>query len=362
MLRKITGRLAKRRDRKHVLNSIRHVSGPKRFDLAEDEIVQICVGRNMAFYLPEYFRYHQALGIKRFLYIDNGSTDASVEIAAAQPDTLVASCSASFKEYQVFIREASIHHFIRGGWRLVVDADELFDYLGSAQTPPEALCAMLNEQGKTAVVAQMLDMIPNGGLAAIDNTDYPAAIQSCDYYDLSGIEKTAYHDPDSTIAYYLAQNQLSSQEIKLHIGGIRRILFGEDCLLSKHPLFKPTPGAYVGHPHVSAQLRVADMTAVLYHYKFCGGFVDREQRMLAENRIAHRETQARMNRMTDEPELMFRQDTSRPFSGIETLFDEEFLIASEQMRKSLGCSRSAAIRPNPATAPTRPGCGTKRTR
>jgi len=53
MPKRLTGRA--RRDLTHLkaLSSIRHVSGPRRIELAEDQVGAVVLGQDAAFYLPE---------------------------------------------------------------------------------------------------------------------------------------------------------------------------------------------------------------------------------------------------------------------------------------------------------------------
>ena len=335
MFTAISRRVSKFRDQTAVRRSFSHVAGPKRFDLADDEAALVCVGRNTAFYLPTFFDWHRALGIEKFIYVDNGSSDASIEIVSSQPDTIVASCSASFKDHEGLIRLYATQLYARGGWRLVVDADELFDYPGSQRVSLRRLLGDLNASGKTAVVAQMLDMIPDGGLADIRNETYQAAIESCAYYDISSIEARDYYSEDIEFKWFLQKNQMSNPQIKFNFGGIRKTLFGEECCLSKHPLFKPGPGVLVlPHPHVSTGLICADFTALLRHYKFTGDFVKRELDLLSDGRVAHGETAQRMRTIGERPDMTFIQPTSERYTSPEALLEKGFLVASETAHKN----------------------------
>lgn len=333
---KLRQKLSIFRNSLEVRRSFSHLSGPKQFDLSDDDVVLICVGRNTAFYLPKLFEWHRALGIEKFVYIDNGSSDGSLDVASSQSGTIVASCSSSFKHHQGLIRFYSAQMFARGGWRLVVDADELFDYPGSQNFKIRELLRKLNAQGKTALVAQMLDMIPDGGLSEIQNDTYDTAIASCGYYNISSIEARDYFSQEIVFNWFLKQNSMSNPDIKFHFGGIRKTLFGEECCLSKHPLFKPGPDVLVlPHPHVSAGLNCADFTALLRHYKFTGDFVARERKLLAEGRIAHGETALRMNTIANKPNLRFSQPASLRYSTPEALIDEGFLVMPQAMKALL---------------------------
>ena len=52
-------------------------------DRAEEIRCFFC-GRNEALRLPEFLEYHRRLGVDRFFFVDNGSTDDSVEVALAE--------------------------------------------------------------------------------------------------------------------------------------------------------------------------------------------------------------------------------------------------------------------------------------
>lgn len=334
MLHSVHRRVVKFRDKMAVRQSFFHVSGPRRFDVGDDEAVLICVGRNTAFYLPTLFDWHRKLGIKKFVYVDNGSDDESVSIASNQPDTIVARCGSSFKDFEGLIRFYATDMFARGGWRLVVDADELFDFPGSRNTGMQQLLRMLNASGKTAVVSQMLDMFPDGGLSDVQNDTYETAIASSSFYDIASIEKRDYFAKETNLKWFLDQNVLYNADVKFHYKGIRSVLFGEDCCLSKHPLFKPEPSVGVlPNPHVSTGLCCADFTALLRHYKFTGDFVAREKSLLKLGRVAHSETALRVSTFARKPDLRFIQPTSRRYSTPEALLDEGFLVMPQTMRK-----------------------------
>lgn len=316
---------------------MRQIAGPNRFYLEDTEAVGVCVGQNTEFYLPFFFEWHETLGIQKFIYFDNASTDNSIEVAKRYPNVIVVSCTAPFRTHQEYIRYYSITKFVQGGWRLVIDSDELFDYPGSDHVPLQELLNWLNASGKTGVVAHMLDMIPDGGLAEIDNTSYASAIKSCPLYDISEIEKKDYYDEKIWFSYFLKQNKINSDNINFYFNGIRKTLFNENCCLSKHPLFR-IPDGYTQppHPHVVPGLICADFTALLRHYKFTGQFVERERSRLARRAVAHNETQMRIQSLDRDPDMIFRQPTSKPYTSPEDLLRKGFLFASASARAQLG--------------------------
>lgn len=311
---------------------LRHLHGPVFHELRDDQAAVIVLGQNTAFYLPRLVAHHRELGIEHFVLLDNGSTDSSVE-CAADLGMIVASCALSFRDFQMEMRHAATTAFCRGGWRLVVDSDELFDYPGSSRhTLPEVL-TWLNARGQTAVVAQMLDLVPEDGFTAALDSDYDQAIAACEWYDVSTIEAHSYLDPALPFAHLLARNTLTDPRIAILFGGIRRTLFGEDCCLSKHPLFRPGAGVDPApHPHVASGVRCAEFSALLRHYKFTGGFREREAERVRRRALSHNEADLRMRTLERAAEFSFRTPRRAKTPTPERLLEAGVLVASETAR------------------------------
>ncbi|MEM8790733.1 MAG: glycosyltransferase family 2 protein [Pseudomonadota bacterium] len=316
--------------------SFQRVSGPRKIFLEDNEAAAIVLGKDVSFYLPELVRHHRNLGVESFVYIDNGSTDGSVALAA-DLGMLTAQCSASFRDFQPQIRRLAATLYVKGGWRLVVDADELFDYPASDRVKLPVLLEKLNRRGHTAVVSQMLDMVPEDQLTDQLDVSYERAIELCDWYDTSDVEAIDYHDHEGIgFSYFLQKNSLSSEEIAFRFGGIRRRLFGEDCCLSKHALFRMGPGVDPSpHPHVATGLLCSDFTALIRHYKFTGGFLQRERDRVARNALSHGEAAQRMRAFDETPEISFQTPGRQRGATADRLLEDGFLFASDEARAML---------------------------
>ena len=85
-------------------------------------------GRNEAKRLPEFLSYHRRLGVSRFFFIDNGSTDESVELALAEDSVHVWTTNQLYQEscFGVDWQEALLYEFGVGYWCLLIDLDEFF--------------------------------------------------------------------------------------------------------------------------------------------------------------------------------------------------------------------------------------------
>jgi hypothetical protein len=144
----------------YVRNSLSLVHGPTMTQLADDEVALVILGRNMGYFLDHHIRHHLASGVSHIVYIDNGSTDHSIEVVKQFPNVTIAHCAASFRDFQGLIRYFANTLYLKGGWRLAIDPDELLAYPGSDRIDLPELTRRMSARGHTSLVAQMLDVVP----------------------------------------------------------------------------------------------------------------------------------------------------------------------------------------------------------
>lgn len=333
----ILDKIRKRYDDQGVRRQIKHIHGPEKLYLEDHEVALIVLGRDVGFHLRTLLDYHRGLGADYLIYFDNGSTDESIEIAKSYPNTIVASCPAQYREYQMNMRYYAATLFIEGGWRLVLDSDEMLDYPGSDHLKLPDLTQKLTSQGHTGLVCQMLEMVPPGPLTNFQGLSFDEAVTQFNSYSLADIDARDYYSQKTRWRWYLEKNKISNPDIKVMFGGIRATLFGEDCCITKHPLFKMGPEIDPGaHPHVSTGLACADFSGVLKHYKFSGDFLDREKERIAARRLKTNEAVLRLSRFADEPDLSFKLPTSQYDPTVEGLLEDGFLVASDAAKTRLG--------------------------
>ena len=322
----IAGRIAARVKRARVRATFRHLAGPQRFDLAPDEAAVILVVQNGAYHLPLFLDWHRKRGFRHFVIVDNGSTDATRDIAVAQPDTILAATDADFATSEPDIRFFASTLYVRGGWSLIADADELFDWPGDADLP--ALLAGLNASGATGVVAQMLDMFPESFAAMPDSLGYAESVARMTWCDLGDISRHAYDDPAIPFSWFMQQNTVTNPDIPFLFGGIRKAVFGENPCLTKHPLIRNDAGIIPGeHPHVSRPLVCADFTCLLRHYKFAGDYIARDRARAARGNFATDEYATRAAHFDTSGMTEFRRPSSFAYAGPDDLVRRGFLTA-----------------------------------
>ena len=144
----------------------------------------VCV-RNERLRLPAMLEHHRRLGIDTFYVVDNGSTDGSVEFLLAQPDVHLWTSTGSFADARYgtdWLLHLMSEHRVEG-WRLVIDADELFVYLGYEHLSIGDLCRSLDAEGADALLAVMVDVYSDRPVA---ETAYEAGVDPltvCPWFD-----------------------------------------------------------------------------------------------------------------------------------------------------------------------------------
>ena len=259
------GRPWKNRTWQIVHPTVERVHGPEEVSCRMDELIVLCLVRNGRPYVRSFVEHYSSMGVKHLVFLDNGSTDGTVEALKGYDNVTVLRTGLSFKQYEGAMRRYLVARFGRGRWSLYVDMDELFDYPYSDVVDLDALLGYLNRNKYTAVVAQMLDMFPEEPLSSrAGNLDEPLK-ERHRFYDISNLKRWRITEHERCPP----DNTYENNDIAAFAGGIRWTVFGVSTFLTKHPLvflddkIKPLVG-----PHWASNARVADFTCVLYHYKF----------------------------------------------------------------------------------------------
>src|SRR5918997_1203853 len=203
-------------------NSIEHLYGPEEVPYEEDELVLLCLLRDSRPYVKSFVEHYTSLGIKHLFFLDNGSTDGTVEALKQYDNVTVLHTTLPFKRYQVSMRQHLIERFgKKGRWCLYADIDELFDYPYSDVVGLGSLLRYLKSNSYTAVVAQMLDMFPEEPLSgrASNPSDEPLK-ERHRFYDISNVKKMSIKEHPLT-----HNNTYESDDIEFYSGGIRSTLF-----------------------------------------------------------------------------------------------------------------------------------------
>jgi hypothetical protein len=305
---------------------VRHVRGPSNISYGLDELLVISVVRNGELYINSFIDHYRCLGIVHFVFLDNGSVDRTVEMLCGHDDVTVLQTNAPYNKYENTMKRYLAERFAPGRWSLCADIDELFDYPLSERLSLRDFLRYLNENKYTAVVAQMLDMFPGLPLGELESKADDRLKEKYPFYDISYIEKEDY-----------SWSERSNPDIKMHWGGIRRMVFGTNNGLTKAPLVlmngKVKP--FIKWHHVEGA-RIADISCLLMHYPFVSSFYSKVEDAVRTGRYGMKVTdeyKAYSQRLKSGPDLNLKFESARPFTGLEPLVADRFLIVSEKYRR-----------------------------
>jgi hypothetical protein len=307
------------------------VHGPEEVRYEQDELVVLCLLRNAKSYVSSFVDHYSSMGVKHMIFLDNGSTDGTVESLKSYDNVTVLRSEMPFQRYQLLMRQYLIERFGRQRWSLLVDIDELFDYPFSDVVGLKALLRYLSENDYTAMVAHMLDMFPEEPLSEAAGNEVVSLKEQHRFYDLADINYFDYQDVQGV------NNVVSSQDIKILQGGVQKRLFKLHPLLIKHPLvFYDEQLIPVDlSEHWAGNARVADISGILLHYKLSRSLYDLVRRENLEQRYINRhgKYQKYLSVLETSPELLIRNDTSRELKNVNDLIGTQYASISKEYVK-----------------------------
>lgn len=309
--------------------TVRHLHGPRAVSAGKDELIVVCLVRDGAPYVEEFIDHYRTLGVKHLVFLDNGSSDDTISRIRDHDRTTVLASDADFGDYKTIMRRYLISRYGRDNWVLCADIDEFFDYPYSDRVGLDDFLSYLNANDYNAVALQMLDMLPGKPLSKLD--DSSSIRSSHPYYDISNVARHDYASND-----WLHGNEVDSDDLHTHRGGVRQQLFDmrpDRPLLTKHTLLRLTRGlrpADVRIHHVDNAF-IADVSCVLYHYKFHTGFREYARRAVNEKTHSNdsEEYRAYLNTLQN-GDLTLKTDTMQRLDSPRELVERDFLSVSEQ--------------------------------
>jgi hypothetical protein len=316
---------------------VEHVQGAEEIPYKKDELVVLCLVRDGEPWARTFIEHYFSLGAKHIVFLDNDSTDDTVSVASEYDDVTVLRTKLPFGSGVVegtagetLMRRYLIERFGRNRWSLCVDIDELFDYPYSDIIALDSLLGYLNSNSYTAVTAQMLDMFPER--LSVNSTEEIGREFKKEYrfYDISEIDRSKPKKDRRS-------NIIESDEIAIAVrGGIRDNVFGYKPLLTKYPLlFYDGTVEHMG-VHSIRNARVADLTCVLFHYKFYAFALQDYWYKAIEHKkwwgispLLKRRYKQYMEVLEKNPELQLKLESSREKASVNDLLENGFLVSSE---------------------------------
>jgi hypothetical protein len=139
--------------------TVRYLQG-RSVTFSPEARVAVCIAKNELLRLPYWLDYYRRLGFDRFIFVDNGSTDGTLEFFLSQPDAYVFTTDEAYSvsKFGVTWTNAVLDALCDGRWTLVADADELLVWPGSETEDVQDLTERMQANGAEAMFTMMLDM------------------------------------------------------------------------------------------------------------------------------------------------------------------------------------------------------------
>lgn len=309
-----------------LVKNVKHIYGPKEVKYGNDELIALCVVRDGRVYIRSFIEHYLAMGFKHIVLLDNNSIDDTIEIAKTYENLTVLQTTLPFKHYKFLMKQFLIRHFGEQRWSLCADIDELFDFPFSDILSLREFVEYLNANAFTAVVAYMLDMFSDKPLDEMAHADEDLK-NLYRYYDITGIQKLNFEE-------FCPHNKITNPQIANYRGGIRDTLFNTYDRLTKTPLIfcddKIMPMWYSSHKIKRAL--IADISTVLYHYKFAGDFIEFVKRVVREENYYKNSEKYKqyLEVLEKTPELSLMRETARELTGMNDLIENRFIAISEK--------------------------------
>lgn len=314
---------------RRVARGVETIHAPARPPRTEADVVVVAPVRNGEDHIADFIEYYRTLGASEIVLLDNGSTDRTVELARNFEGVTVLRCPLPFAKYSLAMRRYLVEGFGDGGWCLLTDIDERFDYPFSETLPLRGFLQYLNGRGYTAVMALMLDLFPAGPFPS-----WPAGgrrlIEDSVWYDLTNL--TPFRP-----RRIIRSNRYADPDLPHFMGGIRKKVLGVNPCLTKTPLLlsKRGKGPLLESAHFVRGACIADVSCIIRHYKFDAEFRDRCVRVAREgthfmNSVEYR---SYLRALQNDPQLTLWSADAQRYSSTSALIDQWTVRVSHAYRQ-----------------------------
>lgn len=180
-------RLRRRRYRLRAFRKSRQLSlvADRTQQIHPKDILLFCTLRNEHPRLKYFLEYYRELGVDHFFFVDNGSTDGSLEFLERQRDVSVWSTPASYRgaRYGVDWLNWLQSRYGHDHWNLVVDCDEFLVYPFCDTRPLKALTDWLDASSVRSFGTILLDMYPKGPVNSAKYTEGQNPFEVASWFD-----------------------------------------------------------------------------------------------------------------------------------------------------------------------------------
>ncbi|WP_158598473.1 glycosyltransferase family 2 protein [Notoacmeibacter ruber] len=271
-------------------------------------------------FLPSFLKHYRSLGVDRFVFVDDGSEDGSVEFLSGQADVDLYTSKLRFAEARRgrLWREQLALSYGFDRWYINVDSDEYLIPPCNGKMDFKTYLRRIFGLNKRRIIAPMIDLYPIGSLshAKFDagSGGYPWDV--ADHFDRDGYR----------------YERSESGNISIY-GGPRHRVFGVNAKLTKYPVLwwdSDTSLRKSIHAPDPSWRNSPTEWGVLLHFKI---FSDLKQQVAAvvENR-QHYDGASIYKQMQDQMDTAmpesFEYNGSVHLKDMETLRSSGFLVSA----------------------------------
>jgi|GEM_PF-1005512 len=226
-------------------------------EIEDGAVLLFTAVRNERWRLPWFLNYYRKLGVDRFFFVDNDSSDETSDYLLKQKDVHV------FYTKQSYAISCSgmqwINHLVEkygsNAWCMYVDVDEALVFPDSENKSLKDLSAYMEHRGHEVMYAFMLDMYAPGENPIPIDDEYTGFLQDYPLFE------NQYNRINSNYCPYIHTT-----------GGIRR-RFNIYENQTKTPIISGGRGIkFLMSSHQITPAKLSDVTGVLLHYKLVGNY------------------------------------------------------------------------------------------
>lgn len=248
-------------------NSLKRVDKHRIPAKSDDEIRCFLVGRNIGARLPFFLKYHRNMGVERFFYVDNDSSDNAVDFLLQQSDVHIWKTHQAFQEsrFGTDWQEALLKKYGQGHWCLLLDIDEFFFFPYCDQgVTLQRFTAWLDSMEAVAVQSILIDMYSKKGINATRFDENENLFEICPYFDMP---------QDIDLFFGAAPDEITG----VHGQGVRKRVFSQPMCIRKWPFLKYMKAISFGtegghHLFLGNPRNVSTVKTVVFHFKFFSDF------------------------------------------------------------------------------------------
>lgn len=258
--------------------SIKHIFGQRYPVINKKKLTVLCVVKNGEEYIDTFMQHHIELGVEHFYFLDNGSTDQTINKLKKYKNVTILSTRLSFQTYHVVFKAYLRAEYGLNRWTIILDIDELFDYYDSSKHPLGELLNYLSEHSYNRLLVNMLDLFADDSLDQLCKQQIADLKAVYKYFD-----KAEYEINHHVTMAFLSENT----SVAYKKGGIKATYFNyKKGRLHKFPLaycktVRECCEDKIHVPHANA--KVADISGVLYHFQFTGSLMKRSYEAVKDN-------------------------------------------------------------------------------